>query len=395
MEDDNLESGLDAVDETEEVPPEEEEGELSPLEIARRYRQADVRRTEAAAELQRQLKAARDVLLQQPTEMSRSDKLLGIASTLLAPGPVGRAGTIGESLGSLGKYLTGVSAAEREAKQEQAKALAQFDLQAAEKRTAAAEAERRELATLLGKYGTRKTSTSEFERLIADLTPEEQARLRRQRAEVMATRAPQREGKPEPDPDRPSTTVINRVSSVVSRDLKPIAGRLSAVNETRAAIADARTNPAQVPQVDRFFARLSGDSQLSQLEVNAVANAGSFPSRISSQLSKFFTGVPTDLSLDDKARVLDVLEEVLAPSYNSRRNQILTQFSVASDISPEAVEKIAGPRYLTSSERRKLSEQTQVTPTADAIEFLKKNPNLAPEFDKKYGAGASRKYLGG
>lgn len=152
MEDDNLESGLDAVDETEEVSPEEEESELSPLEIARRYRQADVRRTEAAAELQRQLKAARDVLLQQPTEMSRSDKLLGIASTLLAPGPVGRAGTLGESLGSLGKYLTGVSAAEREAKQEQAKALAQFDLQSAREAARAAEAERRELATLASKY---------------------------------------------------------------------------------------------------------------------------------------------------------------------------------------------------------------------------------------------------
>lgn len=167
MEDEDLESGLDAVDETEEVSPEEEESELSPLEIARRYRQADVRRTEAAAELQRQLKAARDVLLQQPTEMSRSDKLLGIASTLLAPGPVGRAGTIGESLGSLGKYLTGVSAAEREAKQEQAKALAQFDLQAAEKRKAAAEAESKELAGLMGKYIARRPER-EPERIRAD-----------------------------------------------------------------------------------------------------------------------------------------------------------------------------------------------------------------------------------
>jgi hypothetical protein len=152
MEDDNLESGLDAVDETEEVSPEEEESELSPLEIARRYRQVNVRKTEAAEELKRQLEAARNVLLQQPTQMSRSDKLLGIASTLLAPGPVGRAGTIGESLGSLGKYFTDVSTAEREAKQAQAEALSKFDIQRVQQEKTAAEAESKELAGLMGKY---------------------------------------------------------------------------------------------------------------------------------------------------------------------------------------------------------------------------------------------------
>jgi hypothetical protein len=172
--------------------------------------------------------------------------------------------------------------------------------------------------------------------------------------------------KGESDPDKPPTTVINRVSGVVSRDLSPVAARLGALNETRAAIANARTNPAQVPQVDRFFARLTGDSQLSQLEVNAVANSGAFPSRVANQISKFLTGSPTDLSLDQKAEVLDVLEDVLAPSFNSKRNQILNQFSVASDISPEAVEKIVGPRYLTAKEKRRLAEEKKAREEAEA-----------------------------
>jgi hypothetical protein len=172
--------------------------------------------------------------------------------------------------------------------------------------------------------------------------------------------------KGEPDPDKPATTVINRVSGVVNRDLSPVGARLGALNETRAAIANARTNPAQVPQVDRFFARLSGDSQLSQLEVNAVANSGAFPARIANQVSKFLTGSPTDLSLDQKAEVLDVLEDVLAPSFNSKRNQILNQFSVASDISPEAVEKIVGPRYMTAKEKRRLAEEKKAREEAEA-----------------------------
>lgn len=213
------------------------------------------------------------------------------------------------------------------------------------------------IAQYLSKEPAAKTERqSEFERMIAGLPEDEQKRMRLERAKVMSSRAPRAE-KTEPDPDRPSSVVLSRISGVVNRELSPIKSRLGALNETRAAIADARTNPAQVPQVDRFFARLSGDSQLSQLEVNAVTNAGSFPARISSQLSKFFTGVPTDLSLDEKARVLDVLEEVLGPSFNQQRNQLISQFSIASDISPEAVERIVGPRYLTAAERRRIAEQ--------------------------------------
>ena len=165
MEDEDLESGLDAVNDTEATDETEdaatEDVEMSPLEIARRYRKADVRKTAAADELKKQLEAARNVLLQQPTQMSRSDKLLGIASTLLAPGPVGRAGTIAESLGGLGKYLSGVSAEEREAKQAQAKALAQFDTQRAQQEVTAATEEQKTLASLLGKYAAKKPAETE------------------------------------------------------------------------------------------------------------------------------------------------------------------------------------------------------------------------------------------
>lgn len=259
-------------------------------------------------------------------------------------------------LRDIGEYGGEQAEARKEA---EAKAL-QLDQLAAKYRMERAQKEGSQARQLMAQYfkepAARAERSSEFERLIAGLPPEEQERMRRDRARVMSTRAPRAE-KTEPDPDRPSSVVLSRISGVVNRELSPIKSRLGALNETRAAIADARTNPAQAPQVDRFFARLTGDSQLSQLEVNAVANAGSFPARISNQLSKFFTGSPTDLSLDDKARVLDVLEEVLAPSFNQQRNQLISQFSIASDISPEAVERMVGPRYLTAAERRRLAEQ--------------------------------------
>jgi hypothetical protein len=352
-----------------------------------------------------QIQKARDLLLSQPTQKSKGEMLRGLAMSLAAPRERSdprfyEKRNLYTFLRDVGEYGTAEAEAQKKAELMQKEQLLKLDELAAKYGQQGALERLKAVGPLYREMMKPKKDaelpadirTVEYWEKVRD--DESQAPARRQYASDMLEkirRVPSERG--EADPNRPSSVVIGRVTGVVNRDLNPIGARLGALNETRAAIANARTNPAQVPQVDRFFARLSGDSQLSQLEVNAVANAGSFPSRISNQLSKFFTGVPTDLSLDDKARVLDVLEDVLAPSYNTKRNQIINQFSVASDISPEIVEKIAGPRYSTAAERKRIREQTVSAPPAEAIEFLKKNPSLAADFDKKYGAGASKKYL--
>jgi hypothetical protein len=203
----------------------------------------------------------------------------------------------------------------------------------------------------------RTVGTSEFERLIANLPPEEQKIMRRQRAETMASRAPKAE-KSEPDPDRPSTVVQSRVATVRDRKLGPTGEKLNAVSQAQALLnAAQKGSPTASSQLDRYLAGLQGDKQLSMLEVNTIANAGSFPSRMVSSISKFLSGVPSDLSLDDKGKVLSVIEDQLAPQYNSGREGILDTFSGASDISQPAVERIVGPKWVTSAERRRRAEE--------------------------------------
>lgn len=342
----------------------EDEGGLTDVAALRErlFQREQESASEAAKQRQvlEQIQQAKLKLLEAP---SRKEALMGLAQKLSAP----RERTdprfferqnLYTFLRDIGEY----GGEQRQAEKERQAAIAELKEKYATEALKTAESGQTRAQQLAAQYLSKEPKAagtgakSEFERLIANLPEADQIRLRKQYLDKLTTRAPRAE-KAEPDPDRPSSVVLSRISGVVNRELSPIKSRLGALNETRAAIADARTNPAQVPQVDRFFARLSGDSQLSQLEVNAVTNAGSFPARISSQLSKFFTGVPTDLSLDEKARVLDVLEEVLGPSFNQQRNQLISQFSIASDISPEAVERIVGPRYLTAAERRRIAEQ--------------------------------------
>lgn len=127
-------------------------GELSPLEVADMLRRSRVTSSEAAADLKTKIERARNAILSQPTKQSKADWLLGVGSTLLAPGPVGRAGTLGESIGALGKYVSDVTDQERKAKALQAQQLANFDLNVARTQAAAAKEEESNLATLASKY---------------------------------------------------------------------------------------------------------------------------------------------------------------------------------------------------------------------------------------------------
>lgn len=392
------EGALDSVDETELQPYTVEsvkQGELSPLELADMLRRSRVTSSQAATDLKKQIEKARNVILQQPTKQSKADWLLGVGSTLLAPGPVGRAGTLGESLSALGKYVGDVTAQERKAKALQAQQLANFDLGVARAQASESKADQAALASMMNKYLAQKpaqATTLEREAAALGMTPQQYLKFR----------AGLRK-KEEPDPDRPSSVVAARVRSTADRNLAPIRAKITSINQAKALINQAYTNPAAVPQVDRYLAKLADSGQISAIEVKNIASAGSLPERIANKVSLLFSGTPTDLSLDDKKKVIDAVEENIASQYNTQHDSLLNTFSSASDISPDAVLKIVGGKYVTEAEKRRRKEAEapaapsggEKIPPAGAIEMLKGNPEkYKSDFDKKYGAGASKKYLG-
>lgn len=123
-------------------------GALTSKEIGEQLRAADVGYAASKKALQDQLTAARNVLLSQPTKQSKADWLLGIGSQLLAPGPVGRAGTLGESLANVGRYVSGVSEREQQAERAKQQQIAQFDLSATQAQAAEDAARRKALQEL-------------------------------------------------------------------------------------------------------------------------------------------------------------------------------------------------------------------------------------------------------
>ena len=325
------------------------------------------REEESAAEANKQrevLKQIQEAKLKLLEAPSRKQALMGLAQKLAAPKAADdprfyERRNLYTFLRDVGEYGQEQKQAEKE-RQAKIAALeemgAKYGLTEAQKTQEAAMRGLTSLAQrqmMIEAQKRRPAGTSEFERLIADLPPEEQARMRRQRAEIKASRAPRSE-KAEPDPDRPSTVVLSRVAGERNRRIGSIGEKLNSVSQAQALLnAAQKGSPTASRQLDRYLAGLQGDKQLSMLEVNTIANAGSFPLKMVNSISNFLSGVPSDLSLEDKGKVLTIIEDLLAPQYNSGREGILSTFSVASDISPAAVEGVVGPRWVTSSERRR------------------------------------------
>ena len=349
--DDTAQSGLSAV------PASTDFREMYRRRLLKREEEALAQEEKDFATVLSSIEKAKQRLLAQPT---KGEELRNIAMKLTQP----RKATdprfyerrnLYTFLRDIGEY-GGEQAAARKKAEEEALALdemaAKYRLERAQKEGSQA---RQLLAQYLSKEPTQardSRTTDEKNAASMGMTLEEYLNFK---ADLIKKSRPE---KAEPDPNRPSSVVQARVASVRDRKLAPISAKLTSVSQAQSLLKAAKEgSPTASKQLDRFLAGLQGDKQLSVLEVNTIANAGSFPTRVVNSISNFLSGVPSDLSLEDKEKVLLVIEDLLAPQYNSGRESVLDTFSGSSDISQEAVERIVGRKWLTSSEKQRIAAQ--------------------------------------
>lgn len=156
-----------------------------------------------------------------------------------------------------------------------------------------------------------------------------------------------------PGEGAPKVGDVTSFTSQVTSTLKPFKEDYDSATMGLTMLASG--NPKAGAQVDRALAKASGDSQLSQAEVAAVASAGSFPQRVADSVSKFFTGGSGSLSQEQKKDVLLAFQGAAANRYNIER-QRLGEVYGTSQLSPKQVEaglgvslKAAAPKTSTSN----------------------------------------------
>lgn len=364
MEDENELYGLesDYLPEEEYIEDEESESGLSSVssvgglrsELFKRL----LEREKKASETEQQdfntvlstIEQAKQRLLAQPT---KGEELRNIAMRLTQP----RKATdprfyerrnLYTFLRDIGEYSGEQDEARKEA---EAKAL-QLDQLAAKYRMERAQKEGSQARQLMAQYfkepAAKTDRQSEFERMIADLSPEEQKRMRLERAKVMSSRAP----KTEKSDEGITIPQIGSIRREIRSTLSPSSQKLAFANEGLMNLKGAMEGNSQAEaQLNRSLASLSGDKALSLAEVQSVVGAGSFAERVANSISKFFTGGATALTNEQKKELLETYEAYYASKYNNDRKDLMEIYS------GEGFEKIKpayfGAPYVSVAEKRR------------------------------------------
>jgi len=186
-------------------------------------------------------------------------------------------------------------------------------------------------------YGAEREAISAelFNKTFKDLTPTERAAVNK-RADAAAASNRQvivmGEG-------TPKLSDINPTVSQIRSELKPYSDAFSTASQGLKLLDSG--SPKAEAQVDRALATLSGDKQLSQVEVMSVVNAGTLPQRVVDSATKFFAGTSGKQSVQEKRDVLEAFAAAAAAKHNTEQAKLGRIYST-SQLSKEQVNSLLG-----------------------------------------------------
>ena len=103
-------------------------------------------------------------------------------------------------------------------------------------------------------------------------------------------------------------------------------------------------NATAYEQVNRFLIKVVGDSQISNLEVQNMVNAGSLPERLSQTLKMWASGTPTDTKAEDIKTILDALNENSKLRVNEKRKRYKDSYG-GTYLPTQTIDTVFGSDY--------------------------------------------------
>jgi hypothetical protein len=280
----------------------EEKGGLTDIDALReRLFQREEESADEAAKQRKVLEQIQQAKLKLLEAPSRKEALMGLAQKLSAPRERDdprfyERQNLYTFLRDIGEYESEQKAAERKRQEE----IADLQEKYATGVLKSAETGQTRAQQLAAQYLSKEPKaaagerSSEFERLIADLPPNEQARMRRQRAEVMASRAPRAEKEEKTGPEGEAAqilwateTIANPAATAAQKDA---AQRILAKKEPR----DIRSERVKTEKyADTYLGRVKEQNQFTipdiQSAIDQIDEGGVF---VAGNIARIIRGVP-------------------------------------------------------------------------------------------------------
>ena len=137
---------------------------------------------------------------------------------------------------------------------------------------------------------------------------------------------------------------LSTAVGIVEKYTKTSSAQLQTVQQISALIDEVKTNPVALPQLQRQLVTLARDSQIGQNEVKQILGSKGFAADVVDGVTKFLTGAPTNVKIDDIAKAVKAIEGVVGEQYNQgvkKSRTVLNQARFTNDV----VDALVPPAY--------------------------------------------------